>query len=641
MIPGIRLLGHGFPLLYFGWCFIFLLQHINPAILYSSNGINIHNYVAAMHKQMTTPQDTAVYKDRSVRIQHILELTPHYLRAVAAQPGGWIQFAATLSIYVCHNAVTGALVLTGIAFLLYLLFRCYVQKFSIRRPQLLSLIPPFFVLTICAWYDPYYLSFLLPVAGALGFAILFVRLRRAASARSPVLWLSLLFWSSWYLLQWGSLLLLLLVIVHELIVHKRATVPVIIAAGLNALLLLVADLRFLPTEMTIHWQDFAEQSGMPLIMIGYFPLAALIHAAWNRQRRLNPGTETVSRMFVRAIVSMCIIVAAIVWLYADPVNRDTRTIARTVYHVYNRNWNAVLHENTAALFRGFPRKAGALQAFMVHAVDRALCNTGRLGNDIFTFPQAVFSYDPLLMLKTTLKNGHVNWVMVLDLAMDLGMVNTAEKIAGEIMENMGPYPEIVYRRALIQIAKGNREAADVYLKKLSGMPFFRKEARRLLAAGNDALLLSEPRIATMRANMDKADYFLFATSEESTLKHLLQSNPGNKAAYDYLMTFCLLTGQLDGISALAPAASLFGYSELPRNWEEALCVHQAAKAPEREVEVSFYGIRPETVDRFNMFAQSYRQLLNDPTASDKLAPAFGESYFYFSIFRHSHGTSHD
>ena len=43
-------------------------------------------------------------------------------------------------------------------------------------------------------------------------------------------------------------------------------------------------------------------------------------------------------------------------------------------------------------------------------------------------------------------NGYVNWVVVLDLAMDLGMVNTAEKIAGEIMENMGPYPDIIYRR---------------------------------------------------------------------------------------------------------------------------------------------------------------------------------------------------
>jgi hypothetical protein len=232
--------------------------------------------------------------------------------------------------------------------------------------------------------------------------------------------------------------------------------------------------------------------------------------------------------------------------------------------------------------------------------------------------------------------------MVLDVAMDLGMVNTAEKMAGEIMENMGPYPDIIYRRVLVQIAKGNKEAAAVYLNKLACMPFYRAEAKRLLGMlDNDGALLSEPRIAAMRANMDTVDYFLVNVSYDAILKHLLQSNLGNKMAYDYLMTFYLLNDLLDGVAALAPGAPEFGYTVLPRCWQEALCVHQAVNSQQASSEVSFPGLQRETVERFNEFARVYSPLADDPAAAAKLKPAFGDSYFYYYTFGRSREVRHE
>ncbi|MGA2508308.1 MAG: hypothetical protein ABSF80_12625, partial [Chitinispirillaceae bacterium] len=58
-------------------------------------------------------------------------------------------------------------------------------------------------------------------------------------------------------------------------------------------------------------------------------------------------------------------------------------------------------------------------------------------------------------------------------------------------------------------------------------------------------------------------------------------------------------------------------------------------------EVSFPGLRRETVERFNEFARTYSPLADDPAAAAKLASAFGDSYFYFSIFRHSRGAFHE
>jgi hypothetical protein len=629
------------PLLFFGCYFFFLFFYINPAVVYSSNGINIHNYVATMHAQEASPQHTALYADPSFRRLFILELTPEYLRKTAVAPGGWTRLAVTLCICACHYPIAGALIITGLALFFFWIFSLYLQGAGGIRPFILRFLPPFFLLTICAWYELSDGTFLLPIAGALACAVLYQRLR-PASAVSRALWLSLLFWLAWYLMQWGCLLVLLFTVIHELFSRERRIAAVVIASAANGALFYAVDARFVPLDMMTHWGDFTALSGLPLVVIGFFPLAAIILAAWGRLRRAPEGTAAAVGAIVRTLLLVCGIAAAAVWLCREPVNRDTRTIARTMHHVMNGQWEAVLHEKTAALFKDFPQRTGPLQEFMVHTVNHALCRTGRLGDRLFAFPQAVFSDDPLLMLERTHTNGYVNWVVVLDLAMDLGMVNTAEKIAGEIMENVGPYPDIIYRRVLVQIAKGNTEAAAVYLNKLACMPFYRAEAKRLLGMlDNNSALLSEPRIAAMHANMDTTDYFLFTVSYETTFKNLLNSNPGNKAAYDYLMTYYMLTGRPDGVADLAPKALSLGYTVLPRCWEEARCAYQAANSPQGSSEAFFPELRQETVERFNDFVRAYSPLADDPAAAAKLAPAFGDSYFYFSIFRHSYGARHD
>jgi hypothetical protein len=629
-----RMMQYGIPVLFFGFFFVFLLFYINPAVICTSNGIDIHNYVAAMHM----PEGSRQYDGLPFRHLYILELTSEYFREIATTPGGWTNFAVTLLIYACHYPVAGALAVTGLALFFFWIFSLYIQGTGANRSYIFRFVPPLFLLTICAWYELGYSVFLLPVAGALLVSVFYQRYCPADGIKRSLL-LSVLFWSGWYFLQWGCLLILIFVMIHELFSKKPGKTSIAIVAFVNGALLYVLDAWLIPLNMTIHWKDFIKLSGLPLIAIVFFPLTSIILVVWSRIWRKAEGRVASIFAIVQTVLFLCLAVETVVWLCKEPVNRDTRTIARTLHNVLNRNWEAVLHEKTGELFKGFPQNAGQLHAFMVHAVDRSLCHTNQLGYKLFTFPQAGLSNDPLLMLQSTLCGGFVNWVVVQDLAMDLGMINTAEKIAGEIMENMGPYPDIMYRRALVQIAKGNRDAAAVYLNKLECMPFYRTEAKRLLKLlDNYGALGSEPRIATMRANMDTTDYIQFTNSYEDVLKNLIKSNPGNKAAFDYLMTYYLQTGRLDGIADMAPRTAALGYTVLPRYWEEALCVYLAQN--EQDASVSLSGLRQETVERFNEFARAMLQN-NDPAASERLAPEFGDSYFYFSVFGHSAWIPHE
>ncbi len=619
----------GLILLFFSLCFSFLLFHIDPSVIFSVNGIGIHKYVAIIKSQ-----NFSSYKDLLFRNHFILELTSQYLSGIAAAPGGWTKFIVTLFIYTCHYPIAGALVISGFILFFCWIFTLYIRQTCSCSALVFALIPAFLVLAICVWYELSYICFLLPVAGSFAFALIYLRLRPVSFYKSVFL-LTVIFWFSWYLMQWGALLFFLWIVIYQVFHDKGNITPTAITAAANGMLLFFVENRFLPLSMITRWSDFTTLSGLPLIVIGFFPLSVIVLISLKRTFHL-PEKISIS---LKAFLFICSFTLATLWLYKDIGNRYTRIIARTTHHVMNGQWEKILNEKAEVLFKDFPQKAGPLHIFMVHAINQALCRTGQSGEKLFSFPQTAFSYDPLLMLSSMDASSYVNWIVVLDLTIDLGMVNMAEKITGELMENLGPYPEILYRRALVQIAIGNKEAAAVYLNKLSHMPFFRDKARRLLSMiRNNGNFLLEPRIASMYKYKETIDYFLNNNMRSDIiLKYLLQSNSDNKLAYDYLVNYCLLNNRIDEIPILISVAGKYGYTVLPRYWDEAYCLYQSFNLMQTSSTVSFSGVSQNTVKRFYKFTNDFLQMEKDHLAASKLASVHGSSYFFYFTFRYSPG----
>ena len=95
------------------------------------------------------------------------------------------------------------------------------------------------------------------------------------------------------------------------------------------------------------------------------------------------------------------------------------------------------------------------------------------------------------------------------------------------------------------------------------------------------------------------------------------------------------------IASYVSAAPSFGYNSLPRYWEEALCLYQSNHMLKESSELSFSGIREETVQRFFNFTRAWMKIKDDPDAAGKLASSYGDSYFYFAIFRYTPGIFHE
>jgi hypothetical protein len=635
--------GYVLPAAYFIFFFFYLLLYIDPRVIYSCNGFDLNNYVGFLHRVALTDGND-LNPNSFPRHFYILEFTGTFLKDIVSAPGGLTRLMVTLAIYSCHYPILGALSLTVFAWLLFFLFQVYVRGNGGPRLVVWSYPPVLFVLAMCNRYNLNDMAYLVPVLGALCAGVIYQRLPgQSAVFRSTAF--SILFWLTYYFFQWSCLLFIILAGIYSAFQKPKTLSFLGSASILNGAGAWIVEFFCLSPDKAFSPAVFFTPPLLPIVIIGYIPLVSIV---------INPAF---ARFFLRGIVTgmqrpiappavwhgirlaiVCLMVSGVTArAMNDPITMEIRTIARTLHHIQYKQWDRIVRENKPAVYAQFHEPDRLL---MIHATNRALCNTGQLGSTMYSYHQASVSAEPLLLLQNTSAYGYPNWFAALDLFMDLGALNYAEKIAGEAMENMGPYPCLMYRRAIIQLAKGNNEAAAVYFSKLSTMPFCRKEACGFLhLLHDDAAVASHPLIARLRALMDTTHNILYHDNEETILLDLLRSNPRNKMAYDYLMAYYLQTGNMEKIAGQACGAAGFGYTLLPRHWEEALCFYMF-QDPTLRSKFRDLPIRPETSAKMNLFLEAYDRGFNEPArmaeTASLLERKFGTTYFYY-IFKISNG----
>ena len=606
--------------------FLFILLYIDPPAIYSSNGFDLYGWVRTVHNEGQSSQSSP-YLTVGTQPIYNLELTRLFFRQTFSSPGGFTSLLVSAVIAACHIPFLGAVAILLIALLLFWAFPRYVKNSG--GPDLLinRWIPVILIVISCCRYDLFWFGFFIPIAGALTLAIVYQRTGGSAARVAALIALSLL---AYYLFQWAALLFLVLVLMHEGLTRPRRMVLPVVAAVVAVALFCLLENRLIAVDNCIRWKVFITPPLPPWMLVAYFPLIAL-------GVRLLPREISPRGAMIRVALLVVIAATAISGSITDPVLHDTRAVGHTMNHMLNRQWAPLIEEDAASLLQ--QKTPVLLQVFMVNIVDRALYETGRLGDDMFSFPQSQYFQESLLLLQSTLVSGFANWAAALDLYMDLGAANIAEKVAGETMENMGPYPFLLERRALIQAAKGNSEAAAVYLNRLSGMPFYHREAERLLSMIRNGTIMQDARVGNLAACKDTADYLLYHPSIETILTNLSNRNPRNRMAWEYLISYYLQTGQPSRIVGEIGRYREFGYSRLPADWDQALCI---SLREDTSLHAESMPVLPqqETVagyDRFLRACGMYRD--SQPAAAvAALQPSYGSSYFFCYVFGFAPGS---
>jgi len=317
--------------------------------------------------------------------------------------------------------------------------------------------------------------------------------------------------------------------------------------------------------------------------------------------------------------ALLILTAAVVGFTYDPIARQNQRID---YFARHKMWDELLQQASKPSLQ-------SCDMFICHDVNRALYHTSRLLHDMFLYPQ---HYAGLLLTpnKRLPKQMMVQiWVKSSNTLYELGHVNEAENASYEALSTLGYYPEGLQRLALINIIKGQTDAARTFLHALSRDFLYEEQADQYLQRlETDPLLSTDDQIRRIRSFMLVED-----SIKKTTPKDLLEKNKHNRMAFEYLMAFLLLTGQHNAVAHSVKYLDNFDYPQgrIPRHLAEAILLYTAMTG--KKTDLHNRRINAGTVRRFQKFTQLFqRHKLDLQTAAKTLEKEFGDTYYYFYFF---------
>ena len=212
---------------------------------------------------------------------------------------------------------------------------------------------------------------------------------------------------------------------------------------------------------------------------------------------------------------------------------------------------------------------------MLFDVNLALLETGQLGDRMFEFPQ-----DPQFLIQVG--GEAVPHRGCHELLLQLGCINEAEQTAFEALEVGGLRPYLLRELALIHVVKGHPQAARVFLNLLSSDVIHGRWAReRLVQLDSDPSFASDEEVCAMRKAMMRTDQV--ALPNQKLFAALVEDNPGNHAAMEYLMAYYLQTCQLEEVVKLIPGLRAAGFERLPESYAAAILLYHNLFGKEPEM----------------------------------------------------------
>lgn len=254
---------------------------------------------------------------------------------------------------------------------------------------------------------------------------------------------------------------------------------------------------------------------------------------------------------------------------------------------YRENWDKVLDISKSHLLYN--------EACYLHNL--AAAKKGKLAVKLFTHPQN-YANGLFLMVNevTPFSNSMAGEVWY-----HLGNMTLADQSAMVSLQFSPKHTGVRYirRLAMINLISGQYGSAEKYLKMLSKTLLYRKWAISMIPDNqNDE---TRSYLAEMRRNLVSDDLVSNSNSYRLLLQKLLEANPNNIMAREYLLCYDLLTYNLDAfIEDYIPELDKAGiYQEAALIWLNI----QYNRDRIDDVDFSDYGIADATIERFRKFSR--------------------------------------
>jgi len=260
----------------------------------------------------------------------------------------------------------------------------------------------------------------------------------------------------------------------------------------------------------------------------------------------------------------------------------------------------------------------------------ALCETGKLDDQLFHFPQSPDGQSLFLkweMLGEVLRCGGYFYYTT-------GMINEAQRWAFENMVMKGITPEDLRMLIKTEIINGNYKVASKYILVLKKTLFYRNEAKaceRLLF--DDEAVRSDHELGARRKEKIEHDFFSMTGNPVVNLEMVLSLDSLNRKAFEYKMAYLMLTEDYNGIATGLGKLESLGFKNIPVHLEEAAMVYKLSNSG-RLPDMGNLSIDPGIEARFKQFLQTFQLYgKNLKTAQPFLKKKFGDTFWYYAFYR--------
>lgn len=253
--------------------------------------------------------------------------------------------------------------------------------------------------------------------------------------------------------------------------------------------------------------------------------------------------------------------------------------------VFKENWDKVIKRS----------KKDLLSTEASYCYNLAHAMKGDLGESLFNYAQ---KYSNSLFMFITTDLSQFSSSMVGEAWYHLGDMTIAEQsaIIGLQASPKHTGARYIKRMAMVNLVSGEQGAAQKYLRLLSGTLFYGKWARQILAGHPDER--TKAKIEDLQSKLAEArtDFVYNANLFRPVLLGLLEANPSNDLAHEYLLCYDLLSFDLEHfMEDFRPE------TDTSTLYHEAVLIWLDSQGQLSQENAAKYGVSSSTLNRLGRF----------------------------------------
>ncbi len=380
-----------------------------------------------------------------------------------------------------------------------------------------------------------------------------------------------------------------------------------------ACLLIIAVLSLVLFKAIIFLQPWSELLYYPLPLKTYFSNPLILWLLFSffvsYPALLNlSGLIKIRKNYVRtlSISSVLLPILLTIILLSIIYNKDVADLFRLEKMFFARDWNGVMRQQENY-------RSGNPVAQYYYNI--ALSENGMLCDRLFFAPQDYgagsisIPWNSQIPINKLFRGVYFYY--------SIGLINEAHRWAFESMVIQGYRPENIKLLIKTDLINGHYKIAEKYINVLKKTLHYRNWVKKYEAMLlNPELIYSDPELGDKAKLKPMDDFIVRIRNPQKNLTSLLNSNPGNKKAFEYNMAWFMLEKNIEGIVNELNGLAGLNYSEIPRHIEEAAILLKAniGVLPE----LNGLKISSETESRFSNYLSSmmYSDRTNPPGGSE-------------------------